>query len=234
MSTTGRVGVLGGTFDPIHDGHLAAGTAAADAIDLQHVLFIPSHQPPHRTLSPRASVYHRFAMVSIAVAADPRFAASDLELTRPGPSYSADTLRRLRQLGVEPWQLFFITGADAFAEIATWREYPALLDLANFVVISRPGRPLDALASRLPELAHRMQEVEPGRPWQPAPGTTRIVLVKAATPDVSSTDIRERLAGGAPLDGVVPAGVERHIHRHRLYHEGSGDTALPRAEEGDC
>jgi nicotinate-nucleotide adenylyltransferase len=217
VSASRRVGILGGTFDPVHDGHLAAAVAAADAVGLHEVLFVPSHEPPHRTPAPRASAYHRFAMVALAVAADGRFSASDLELGRPGPSFTSDTLRGLRKPGLAAWQLFFITGTDAFAEIATWRDYPALLDLANFVVISRPGQTLDKLASRLPDLAQRMHGVERKGDWSPDPGSTRILLVEAATPDVSSTEIRERLAAGEALTGLVPAPVAGHIRRHRLY-----------------
>ncbi len=220
MNASRRVGILGGTFDPVHDGHLAAAFAAAEAVGLDEVLFVPSHEPPHRIPSPRASAYHRFAMVALAVAVDGRFSASDLELTRPGPSFTSDTLRGLRKPGLDAWQLFFITGTDAFAEIATWRDYPALLDLANFVVISRPGQTLDKLASRLPDLAQRMQCVETRGDWHPDPGSTRIVLVEAATPDVSSTEIRERLAAGGALTGLVPSSVDRHIRRHRLYDGG--------------
>ncbi|RPJ71010.1 MAG: nicotinate-nucleotide adenylyltransferase [Acidobacteria bacterium] len=230
MNAGRLVGILGGTFDPVHEGHLAAAAAAADAVGLDEVLFIASHEPPHRRLPPRASAYHRFAMVSMAVTADARFSASDLELRRTGPSFTADTLRRLHAPNLQAWQLFFITGTDAFAEIATWHDYPALLDLANFVVISRPGQTLDKLASRLPDLAQRMQSLATGD-WRPQKASTRILLVEAATPDVSSTEIRERLAAGGALTGLVPSSVESHIRRHRLYDSREGGR---RAAQGDC
>lgn len=217
MRASRLVGVLGGTFDPVHSGHLAAAKAAADAAGLDEVLFVTSREPPHRASPPRSSAYHRFAMVALAVAADRRFVASDIELTRTGPSFTAETLRGLHQLGLAPWQLFFITGTDAFAEIATWQDYPALLDLANFIVISRPGQTLEALAARLPDLAQRMHGIQPDAGWQPDGSHTWILLVAASTPDVSSTDIRERLAAGATLEGLVPGEVERHVRRHRLY-----------------
>lgn len=213
-----RTGVMGGTFDPIHLGHLAAASAAADALALEHVLFIPSHHPPHRPSSPRASGYHRFAMAALAVAADPRFQASDLELRRPGPSFTADTLRRLHALGHEPSQLFFILGADAVAEIATWHEYPAVLDLACFVVVARPGHPLGELASRVPALAPRLARAGADRSTTANPlRAGEIVLLEAATPDVSSTAIRDRVRLGLPLEGLVPGPVEAHVGRHRLY-----------------
>lgn len=121
---SGRIGILGGTFDPVHEGHVAAADAALRALALDRVLFIPSHQPPHRPGEPCASAFHRFAMVSLVAASRDEFVASDLELRRPGPSFTADTLRELHASGVGPQQIFFITGTDAFAEIANWRDGP--------------------------------------------------------------------------------------------------------------
>jgi nicotinate-nucleotide adenylyltransferase len=213
-----RTGVLGGTFDPVHAGHLAAADAACLALGLERVILIPSHVPPHRAAQPQASEYHRFAMVSLAVGSHPQFAASDLELRRPGPSYTADTLRRLHQDGLPASQLFFILGTDACAEIAAWHQYPAVLDLANFVVISRPGQSFDVLRERLPELAHRVRVVGSQRPGNEPGRPCAIFFVNAPTPDVSSTVVRERAARGESLDGLVAPEVERHIERHRLYH----------------
>jgi nicotinate-nucleotide adenylyltransferase len=217
MSRERRTGVLGGTFDPIHVGHLAAAEAACAALGLDEVLFSASHQPPHRTAPPRASTFHRFAMVSLAVGAHPRFVASDLELLAAGPSFTADALRALHAAGFPASQLFFITGTDAFAEIATWHDYPAVLDLAHFVVISRPGQSFGRLRTRLPRLAERMCEVTADPPSDQRAASPCIFLVHADTPDVSSTEIRARAAAGEPLAGLVPPEVERHIRRHRLY-----------------
>jgi nicotinate-nucleotide adenylyltransferase len=213
----GRTGILGGTFDPVHEGHVAAAEAACAALALDRVLLIPSHLPPHRPAQPRASAFHRFAMVSLAVVPYPHFQASDIELEGPGPSYTADTLRRLHEGGCEASQLFFILGTDAFAEIATWHEYPAVLDLAHFAVISRAGQSLGILRKRLPDLAPRMRVVaEP--PFETARRPSRAIwLIESATPDVSSTGIRERAARGLSLAGLVAADVERHIGRHGLY-----------------
>ena len=213
----GRTGVLGGTFDPVHEGHVAAALAAHRAIALDRVLFIPSHQPPHRSAPPVASAFHRFAMVSLAVAPHPELVASDVELQAPGPSYTALTLRRLYETGLRASQLFFITGTDAFAEIATWYDYPAVLDLAHFVVISRPGQPFTALSERLPDLAPRMRLVADRPPDVTDGPPCAIFLVNAATPDVSSTGIRERAARGERVTGLVAPEVEGHIGRHRLY-----------------
>ncbi len=217
MPASGRIGILGGTFDPVHEGHVAAAEAARRVCSLDRVLFMPSHQPPHRPAEPRASAFDRFAMVSLAVASRDALVASDLELRRPGPSFTADTLRELHTSGFGPLQIFFITGTDAFAEIASWREYPALLDLAHFVVIARPGQSFDVLRDRLPDLAPRMRSAGDERGLLPGGGSCAIFLVNAATPDVSSTEIRERAARRLSLAGLVAPEVERYIREHGLY-----------------
>ena len=214
MSATRRLGVLGGTFDPIHVGHLDAADAAQRALRLDQILFVPSHDPPHRPLDPRASAFHRFALVALAIDGQPRYRASDVELRRHGPSYTTDTLQTLRREGWHASQLFFILGADAFAEIATWREFPAVMDTAHFVVIARPGTTLDAAAARTPQIAARLRQPDPGITEGP---TTFVFLVEARTRDVSSTMIRERLEARRPIDDLVPRAVERHIVAHRLY-----------------
>jgi nicotinate-nucleotide adenylyltransferase len=218
MTRADRVGILGGTLDPIHVGHLDTAAAAREALALERVLIIPSHIPPHRA-EPVSSPYHRFAMAALAVNGIEGLEVSDVELAAPGPSYTADTLPRIQQhFGLAPAQIFFIIGADAFAEIATWSRYPAVLDLAHFVVVSRPGMSLTSLRERLPELRHRMRL--PRRQTAEAPGTL-IFLVDAPTADVSSTAIRRRIAEGGGVAGMVPPAVEVHIQRHGLYKVGA-------------
>jgi nicotinate-nucleotide adenylyltransferase len=203
MIASGRLGILGGTFDPIHFGHLDAAAAARQALNLNQVWLVPSCDPPHRRTDPVASGFHRFALVSLAIQADDALRVSDLELTRTGPSYTADTLRAFASDGWQASQLFFILGSDAFAEIATWREFPAVLDAANFVVIARPGTTLDAAMARTPSLRRHLG--------------TSIFLVEARTRDVSSSTIRARLAARQPIDDLVPTAVARHIVAHHLY-----------------
>lgn len=217
-----RTGVLGGTFDPIHVGHLDVADAARAALALDEVWLVPARVPPHRVAGPSASVYHRFAMVAIAAEGRLGLVASDLEVQAPGPSFTSATLGRLAATGRRPWQLFFITGADAFEEITTWRDYPDILDRAHFVVVSRPGTPVASLRRRLPALASRM--IAPGADLErrlAEGGATAIFLLDAATADVSSTDIRRRAARGGSLAGLVPPGVETYIRGHRLYAVGS-------------
>jgi len=194
-----RLGVLGGTFDPIHMGHIEAANAARRMLELDRVLLVPARMPPHKAMEPRASAYHRFAMTSLAAVDQPPLAASDLELSREGPSYTSLTLQTLHREGWTPSQLFFITGADAFREISTWFDYPRFLDFANFVLVSRPGFAVDTPAPSSPT------------------GTTEVFTVTANTPDVSSTEIRRRIAAGEPFDDMVPRLVADHILKHRLY-----------------
>jgi nicotinate-nucleotide adenylyltransferase len=222
MNTDGRIGLLGGTLDPIHAGHVETARAAKRALGLDRVYVLPSNVPPHRAQEPFASGYHRFAMTALAIDGIDGLAASDIELRAPGPSYTADTLTRFRERsGIPGTQIFFITGADAFAEIATWHRYPEVLELAHFAVVSRPQFPVEGLRATLPTLASRMVSVD-GTGAEPrfASRDSRfaaIFLIDAPTPDVSSTEIRRRLFAGEPVSAMLPDAVERHIRRHRLY-----------------
>jgi nicotinate-nucleotide adenylyltransferase len=213
MTATPRIGFLGGTFDPIHLGHVETARAARSALALDRVEIVPSRVPPHRHQQPSASVFHRFAMAALAANGLDGLSVNDMELAAPGPSYTADTLVRLRGRGLSPLQIFFITGADAFAEIETWARYPQVLDLAHFVVVSRPGHPAGSLSARLPAIAGRMRPAA-ANAGAPEPA---IFLVEAATPDVSSTEVRRRTARGESLAGLVPPAVEAHVVQHGLY-----------------
>jgi len=222
MSERGRrFGILGGTLDPIHCGHLAAAVAARDALDLSRVLVLPSGVPPHRH-QPLASPFQRFAMAALAVTGVDRFLASDDELGSEGPSYTADTLERQHARGMCASEIFFVTGADAFADIETWMRYPAVLDLANFVVVARPGYAVSALHSRLPALAGRMRAAE--LPVAAESATPLIYLLDTPTPDVSSTKVRSRLARGESISGLVPPLVETYINQHSLYRSLHGQN----------
>jgi nicotinate-nucleotide adenylyltransferase len=211
----GRIGILGGTLDPIHRGHVEAALAARHALALDAVTMMPARLPPHRQQGPTASPFHRFAMAALAVNGIDGLLASDEELCAEGPSYTALTLERLAGRGLDRSRIFFITGADAFAEIETWYRYPDVLDLAHFVVIARPGVTLASLAERLPPLRARFR-----RPGDHADGPS-VFLVDAPTPDVSSTEIRRRLREGRGITGLVPPAVEAHIVRHQLYLAGA-------------
>ena len=213
------VGLLGGTFDPVHNGHLAAADAAQQSLNLDTVMLIPSHVPPHRQDPVGATSEQRYEMAALAAAERPGWTASRIEVNRNGPSYTYDTLMELGSKTMSEFsgsasaagtrvesQFFFILGADAFAEITTWSRYPAVLDLAHFVVVSRPGITLDSLRERVPSAFDR-----------PSSTSTRVILLESHTPDISSTDIRRRVRAGEPLAGLVPDPVAAYIRQHRLY-----------------
>jgi nicotinate-nucleotide adenylyltransferase len=218
MTSTGRIGLLGGTFDPFHHGHLALALSAHAAFHLDVLHLIPAHVPPHRSPQPTASAEHRFAMVALGISNTTGLTADDRELHGEGPSYTSRTLASYSAQGWQASQIFFVTGADAFAEIATWHDYPAILERAHFVVGSRPGRDVLALRDELPDLAPRMRTTGEASP-PPAEDTAvpAIWLVSAATPAVSASAIRRAVAEGRSITGMTPVLVEQHIVRHGLY-----------------
>ena len=213
MSTL-RIGLLGGTFDPIHNGHLDLADAADKALNLTRIHVVPAKIPPHRA-EPLASPFQRFAMVVLAVGKRPSWRASDLELRVDEPSYTSTTLARFHERGYDRHDLFFIIGADAFVEIHTWHEYPKVLSMAHFVVVSRPGTSVDQLPYRLPNLKGRM--VRPPVDDIPREGETSIFLVNAPTADVSGNAIRKKCEAGESIDGLMPALVQQYIEQHGVY-----------------
>lgn len=196
------IGILGGTFDPIHYGHLAAAEGAMHLVGLDRVLFMPNRQPPHKAGRSVTPAEHRAAMVRAAIADNPCFGFTDLELARTGPSYTIDTVRAF-QAQQPDWQIAFIIGMDSLVEIHTWYDYRALLGLTDFVVVSRPGYPearRDAtLAALGPELARRIRCVA-------IPGV-----------DVAASELRDLAAQGYPLRYLVPDAVAQYVAEHRLY-----------------
>jgi nicotinate-nucleotide adenylyltransferase len=208
-----RIGILGGTFDPIHWGHLDVGDIAVSELKLSRLFVITSNLPPHRP-QPLASAYHRFAMVSLAILDRPDWRAADLELRHGGPSYTSRTLEMFHERGYLSSELFFVIGADAFAEIANWRDYPSILNAAHFAVVSRPQFSVKELPRRLPRLADRMARPPIDEVAQIDP---LIILLDAPTADVSSTAIRQRRSDGESIAGLVPSHVQQHIEHHGLY-----------------
>lgn len=207
------IGLLGGTFDPVHLGHLDVAREALRALSLDRVIFIPSHIPPHRP-STSASGRDRLAMVELAIAGMPGFETSTIELDADGPSYTALTIDRFVARGHDRRDLCFIAGADAFAGIPKWHDYPGLLDRCHFAVVSRPGYPATAARAALPEFADRMIDVKDRYQSSSRPS---IFLIDAPTAPVSSTDVRALIDRGAPLVGLVPDEVAGYIDAHRLY-----------------
>ena len=195
---TVRLGVMGGTFDPIHHGHLVAASEVAHLFALDEVVFVPTGQPWQKVQSPVTAAETRYLMTVIATADDPRFTVSRVDIEREGPTYTVDTLRDLHEQRPDA-ELFFITGADALGSILTWRDPNDVLDLAHLVGVTRPGH--DVSAAHLP------------------PGSATVVEIPALA--ISSTDCRERVAQGAPISYLVPAGVDRFIAKMGLYRAGA-------------
>lgn len=216
MKASARIGLIGGTFDPVHFGHLDAADAARQALALDEIVFVPSHVPPHRPAQPRASSFHRFALLSLAIEGRAGYRVSDVELARDGRSFTIDTLRAFHRAGAHPSQLFFIIGADAFAEIATWREFPAVLDAANFAVIARPGSALDAALAQTPDVLPRVRR--DGNQHTEL-RSTAVFPVEARTRDISATAVRARISGGQAIDDLVPRAVAQHIASNHLYEQ---------------
>jgi nicotinate-nucleotide adenylyltransferase len=223
-----RIGIFGGTFDPVHVGHLDVAEAAIRALALDRVLLMPSNVPPHR-MAPRASAPHRFAMCALAISDREQLALLDLEMLSRETSFTSTSLDRLASLGLNMRGLFLIAGGDAFREIETWKDFPELLDRCHFVVVSRPESAASSLRAALPGLAGRMVEPSPDLSAEDPP---RIVLIDAPTAAVSSTDIRRRLAAGESIAGLVPASVARYIAKHGLYRE-TASAILPGEPSAD-
>ena len=206
------VGLLGGTFDPIHHGHLDVARAARRALALDDVWFVPARHPPHRT-RPVASAAHRFAMTALAAPGEPGMRVCDAEMDTEGPSFTIDTLDRIEaQQPSLAGSLVFITGADTFREIRTWRRWQDLLGRCHFAVVSRTGCRAGDLRAFLPELARHMHDAP--CTVTPSPG---IFLIDAATTDVSSTHVRQTLAAGNRVSGLLPEIVAEYAVRHGLY-----------------
>jgi nicotinate-nucleotide adenylyltransferase len=224
-----RIGILGGTFNPVHSGHLRAAEAVAEQFGLDVVFLIPSYIPPHKDSSDIVPAGHRLKMLELACGGQSRCVPSDIEVKARGKSYSILTLKKIRRLHPKAW-VFFILGVDAFVEIETWKDYEQVLDQCLFIVISRPGYDLEA-ASRVlgGRLRGRIRVVGPeDRPEETWFESERVFLVRIDALDVSSTDIRRRLREGRPVSGLVPRSVEDYLHHHRLYKETMAQTRSSR------
>jgi nicotinate-nucleotide adenylyltransferase len=198
-----RVGVMGGTFDPIHHGHLVAAEEARWQFGLDRVVFVPTGQPWQKPAGV-SDAEDRYLMTVIATASNPAFSVSRLEIDSPGPTYTVDTLRRLRSELSPDVRLFFVTGADAVLQILTWKDPDEVLALAELIAATRPGHDLADLA----DLAEKVPA---------AAGRVHPMRIPALA--ISSTEIRARVAAGAPIQYLVPEGVARYIEKRGLYRE---------------
>jgi nicotinate-nucleotide adenylyltransferase len=192
-----RVGVMGGTFDPIHHGHLVAASEVQSWFNLDEVVFVPTGEPWQKSAREVTSGEHRYLMTVIATASNPRFTVSRADIDRGGPTYTIDTLRDLTAAKPDA-DLFFITGADALAEIFTWRDASELFTLAHFVGCTRPGYDMDSRS---------LEGIPP----------EQVTILEIPALAISSTDCRDRRAKGEPVWYLVPDGVVQYISKHNLY-----------------
>ncbi len=205
---------MGGTFDPIHHGHLFVAEEARVFYRLDRILFLPNGHPPHKRVYELTPAEHRFAMTQVAIRSNPDFECSDLEVNRTGASYTVDSLTALREQ--EPTaDLFYITGVDAVADILTWRRHSEVIRLAHFIAATRPGYALAELKRRLPP-----------------DYLDRILLIGTTALGISSTELRHRVSRGLPIRYLTPDGVVDYINEHRLYTGHGGEALLP-AEQGE-
>jgi nicotinate-nucleotide adenylyltransferase len=200
-----RVGVIGGTFDPVHYGHLVIAEEVYAALDLAEMVFVPAGHPPHKPDSLVATGLHRLAMLELAIANNPHFSISRVDLDRPGPSYTVETLRLLRQQWGQQTAIYFLIGWDSLEDLLTWHDPAGVLEqLSYLVAVRRPGyneesEYRDSLEARLPGIKQRL------------------LVVSAPQLEISSTDLRTRIAEGRPIKYQLPESVEQYIEQYRLY-----------------
>jgi nicotinate-nucleotide adenylyltransferase len=200
---TGKVAIMGGTFDPIHFGHLVTAEAARVQYGFDYVIFIPSGQPPHKAGKKITSATHRYIMTVLATMSNSYFRVSSVEIEREGPSYTIDTLMHFREQYGTGVELYFITGADAMQEILTWKAVPEILSICQFIAATRPG--------------YRLAELERVKEAIGAISKERIHCVATPEIDISSTVIRERLKERKSIKYLVPETVEHYIYKQGLY-----------------
>jgi len=222
-----RLGLLGGSFNPIHRCHLSIAQAAQRLLPLDRVLFIPTGDPPHKQPGTLAPAHHRYRMVQLAIQDEPAFTLTDIEIRRSGKSYSIDTVRALHAQYGPGTELFFLIGLDAFIDIPSWKQADQLLDLCNFVVISRPSTRFLQVASMpffsgLPtDELRALDEGRRERAEVPIRNGRALTCLRLPPCDSSASDIRTRIADGRPLANLLPPLVESYILREGLYREDS-------------
>lgn len=225
-----RIGVMGGTFDPIHLGHLRAAEEIYWAFELDRITFVPAARPPHKEEELEASALHRYEMVSLATVYTPYFSVSPIELSRPGRSYSVETLREFRKLYGAESVIYFIMGVDAFLDIATWKEARELLALAQVIVTARPGWRLDEVERSMTS-EQRQLLGNPRFEYVNISDITRetakvhheprpVLLVEVVSLDISSSEIRQLVKEGRSIRYLVADTVAAYIGKNRLYHSG--------------
>jgi nicotinate-nucleotide adenylyltransferase len=208
MTGTGnkRIGIMGGTFNPIHHGHMVTAQEALDQFSLDRVVFIPTGDPPHKVEDLLAHAEDRYLMTVIAISSNDSFFVSRAEIDRRGKSYTIETVKELRNTYGTDAELFFITGADAILEILTWKNTDEIVTLAKFIAATRPGYDLSKIEELKSTLFRSEKEADEG-----------ISIMEIPALAISSTDIRKRVKQGRPINYLVPEGVNNYIIKHGLY-----------------
>jgi len=233
LATDLNVGLFGGTFDPIHRGHLAVARAAQQRFALGTILFVPASIPPHKQAQPLTAYSHRYAMVSLATSGEKDFIPSDIESAEKlegRPSYTIETVRRLKRQLKKADRLFFLIGMDAFADIAKWREPEALLRETDFIIMARPGYSLADVGASLPESLRPEPKIAKVLKHQPATGEivlrgARLHLLADTHEKISATQIRAAARTGRKLDALVGAAVADYIRKTGIYKDPARTTA---------
>ncbi len=202
MQDNRKIGIMGGTFDPIHIGHLVTAEAVRIEYDLEKVLFIPAGHPPHKQGSLVTPALHRYIMTVMAIFSNPAFVVSAVEMDRPGPSYTIDTVKTLVAQHGDQTDFYFITGADAIGDLPTWNNIEEILDLCHFVAATRSGC---------------ISMIDPVIEYFGTKGRQRIHRLTTPELEISSTDIRERIKKGRSIKYIVPESVEQYIYKEGLY-----------------
>lgn len=227
-----KLGLLGGSFNPIHTGHLALARHVLDKLELDRVLFLPTGDPPHKRDGSLASAKDRYEMVRLAIADTPSFELSDVELRRAGKSYTVDTVRTLQRQFGPSIDLHFLIGLDAFLDLANWKDPLELLRRCRFVVVPRPGHSFQSLATMplLPKLElQALAQLDTGESPRldiALPSCRDIICLSIPPCATSASDIRQRIRSGTTLANLLPPLVESYILHHRLYQEDRDHTNI--------
>ncbi|MCL4378081.1 MAG: nicotinate-nucleotide adenylyltransferase [Actinobacteria bacterium] len=206
MTESLKIGIMGGTFNPIHHGHLVAAGEALSQFQLDKVIFIPSGDPPHKNFREEETAEHRYLMTVIATSANRNFFVSRMEIDRKGKTYTIDTMRELKKIYGETAKLYFVTGADAILEILTWKKTEEIIQLCSFIAATRPGYNI----SKIQELKIKLFDKTKNN-------AEKIFVMEVPALAISSSDIRKRVKEGRPIDYLVPEGVSNYILKHGLY-----------------
>lgn len=208
-----KKGILGGTFDPVHNGHLALAIAAGNLCNLSEIVLLPAPVPPHKQNQEITDFSHRVAMLDIAVRDIPSLHVSTIEQLLPPPSFTIDTLNYLQHHSVGEVEFYFIIGEDAFMDILSWRKYQSVLEASHFIVFLRKGCKDNAL----PDLLRHLNYKDKGEKWYNGTNNKSIFTSNLSLPAVSSSEIREQYLKGNPIDSLTPPGVVEYIREHKLY-----------------